>query len=208
MAATTIRDRMARLGGASLARRLVIVGALVALALAVFVLTNAGEEPGGEEAGMEGDTAVDQATESVDGQGGEPDGIGGAADPGVFADAPTPLEEGSTPNATSATQGDEMLDRPADPPGGGRVDPGGDQTAAGEIAEQEEVPKRVRESDVRTALPDDETGEGAADEADGGSVSGSATVEGEGSASAADEATGATGGMAGGDAEKTQAQSP
>ncbi|RDC69803.1 hypothetical protein DLJ49_18050 [Rhodovulum sp. 12E13] len=199
---------MARLGGASLARRLVIVGVLVALALAVFVLTNTGEEPGSEEAGMGGDTAADQANESVDGQGGEPDGIGGATEPGVFADAPTPLEEGSSPNATSATQGDEMLDRPADPPGGGRVDPGGDQAVAGEIAEEEEVPDQVRESDVRTALPEDETGEAAADEADSGSGSGSATVEGTGSAPATDEAAGATDGMAGGDAEGTQAQSP
>lgn len=205
MAATTIRDRMARLGGPSLARRLVIVAALVALGLAVFVLTNTGEEPGGEEAGIEGDTAVDQANEAVDGQGAEPDGIGGATDPGVFADAPTPLEEGSSPNATSATQGDEMLDRPADPPGGGRVDPGGDQAVAGEIAEPEEVPDQVRESDIRTALPEGETGEVAPDRADGGSGSGSAADDD--SSPAADEATGGSGGAAGEEAGG-QAQTP
>lgn len=166
MAATTIRDRMARAGGPSLFRRLVIVAAVVAIAIVAYVLTNDGEEPGGEEAEIAGDTAADAADSAVDGQGAEPQGIGGETDPGLFADSPTPLEEGSSPNATSATPGDEMMDLPPDPPGGGRVDPDEDQAVAGEIVD-EEVPDEVRESDVRTALPEDETGDGAGDESSG-----------------------------------------
>jgi hypothetical protein len=157
---------MARLGGPSLFRRLAIVAAAVVAAIAAYLLWAGGEEPGGEEAAMADPGAAAAADDSVDGQGSEADGIGGAADPGVFADAPTPLAEGSSANATSATQGDEMLALPPDPPGGGRVDPNKDQVVAGDIVEEEEVPEQVRESEVRTALPEGDTdaGEGTAAE--------------------------------------------
>jgi hypothetical protein len=161
--ATSPKDRKFRLGQPSLFRPLVIAAVGIALVLAIFVVFVAGEEPGSEEADMADDGAVAAANESVDGQGAEPEGIGGSRDPGVFADAPTPLAEGSSPNATSATQGDEMLDRPPNPPGGGRVDPEETGALAGEIAEGEEVPDTVRESDVRTALPE---GEGSGETAD------------------------------------------
>jgi len=156
--ATSPKDRMHRLGQPSLFRRLAIAAVGVIVVLAVFMAVYTGEEPGSEEAGMEDTGAVEQADSAVDGQGAEPEGIGGEADPGVFADAPTPLEDGSSPNATSATQGDEMLDLPPNPPGGGRADPGEDAALAGEIAEEDAVPEHVRESDVRTALPGEETG--------------------------------------------------
>ncbi len=153
--ATSPKDRMHRRGQPSLFRRLVIAAVVVIAALAIFVALYRGEEPGSEEAEMEDTGAVEQADRSVDGQGAEPTGTGGEANPGVFADAPTPLEDGSSPNATSATQGDEMLDVRPDPPGGGRVDPGEDAALAGEIA-QESVPEHIRDSDARTALPEED----------------------------------------------------
>lgn len=197
MAATTIWDRMARAGGASLFRRLLVVGAVVVLALVAFVLTNSGEEPGGEEAEIAGDTAADEADSAVDGQGAEPEGIGGETDPGLFADSPTPLEEGSSPNATSATPADEMMDLPADPPGGGRVDPDEDQAVAGEIVD-EEVPEDVRESDVRTAVPEDDTSDEAGGE--------SAGIEGEQTDPAADATDDDAGARGGGDDDETGRQ--
>lgn len=166
--ATTPKDRAHRLGRPSLFWPLLIaaIGAILVIAILLAwpgreeVATGEGD-PTYEAENAEGETVSQvDTTSNVEGQGSEPDGVGGAADPGVFADQQTPLATGGSTNATSATQGDEMMEHalPTNPPGGGRVDPDPDMTVAGELAE-EEVPEFIRESDIRTALPD---GSGAA----------------------------------------------
>jgi hypothetical protein len=156
---TTIAARMQRLGRPSVFVPIAIVAALI-LGAILLLLPRFGT-PGAYEGGEAGPQANVPRQESIDGQGAEPDGIGGATDPGVFENAPTPLAEDSSANATSATGGDEMMDLGRDPPGGGRVNPAETGVTAGEIAE-EDVPRSVRESEPRTALPP-ETGEGASE---------------------------------------------
>ena len=159
---TTIAARMQRLGRPSVFVPIAIV-ALLVLGFFLFVLPRYGT-PGAYEGGEAGPQANIPREESVDGQGAEPDGIGGATDPGVFENAPTPLAEDSSANATSATAGDEMMDLERDPPGGGRVEPAETGVTAGEVAE-EDVPDSVRDSDVRTALPPDAAGDAGEDQA-------------------------------------------
>lgn len=122
---TTIAARMRRLGRPSVFVPIAIVAALILGAL-LLVLPRFGT-PGAYEGGEAGPQANVPREGHIDGQGPEPDGIGGAADPGAFEDAPTPLAEDSPANATSATPGDEMMDLPRDPPPEGGDDARGDE---------------------------------------------------------------------------------
>ena len=180
---TTIAARMQRLGRPSVFVPIALVAALVLGAL-LLLLPRFGT-PGAYEGGEAGPQANVPRQESIDGQGAEPDGIGGATDPGVFENAPTPLAEDSSANATSATAGDEMMDLGRDPPGGGRVNPAETGVTAGEIA-QEEVPRSVRESETRTALPPEDAapGTGAPEEADTDSGGAGASQSGAGATGA------------------------